>query len=70
MRQHSVHSELLLTMSESESQALVPAGVHKIHNVKYAKDTQVADLIKGGPGPIDGRKDSVAHNDKVCVVLL
>ena len=53
---------------------LVHDGVYKIHNFKYShtkelKDQQVADLVNGGPGPIDGRRDYLAHNDQVRVIL-
>ncbi|KAI9570803.1 hypothetical protein HD554DRAFT_2081328 [Boletus coccyginus] len=41
---------------------VVPDGVYKIFNVQYP--TQVADLVNGGPGPIDGRTDRDAYNDK------
>ena len=60
---HPVHSQVLLTMP------IIPDGVYKIHNVKYSDPSQVADLVTGGPGPIDGITDWNAHNDKVRVVL-
>ncbi|KAI9457508.1 hypothetical protein HD554DRAFT_2042334 [Boletus coccyginus] len=49
---------------------LVNDGVYKIHNVKFSpphvapKDSQVADLVNGAPGPINGRQDFQAHNDQ------
>ena len=54
---------------------LVPDGTYKIQSVKYSPPNvekgaeQVADLVTGGPGPIDGRPDYQAHNDQVRVVL-
>jgi len=54
---------------------LVDDGIYKIISVKFSPPNvengaeQVADLINGGPGPIDGRPDYQAHNDKVRVVL-
>jgi len=48
---------------------LIPDGQYKIHNVEFPNPPQVADLVNGGPGPIDGRTDYQAHNDKVRVVL-
>ncbi|KAI9570808.1 hypothetical protein HD554DRAFT_2037270 [Boletus coccyginus] len=44
---------------------IINDGVYKIFNVQYA--TQVADLVTGGPGPIDGITDWNAHNDKWIV---
>ncbi|KAI9570805.1 hypothetical protein HD554DRAFT_2169944 [Boletus coccyginus] len=41
---------------------VVPDGTYKIFNVQFS--TQVADLVTGGPGPIDGITDQNAHNDK------
>jgi len=46
---------------------IIPDGVYKLHNDQDLN--QVADLITGGPGPINGITHWNAHNDKVRVVL-